>query len=154
MLRCVDCLQRPHLVRGGPAFRTNLRPPAPHPAGWQLLAQQVAADNGGSFRTARDDVAGEAGPSSSSGGGWRDPQAPPPHQPSPANGVATRPHQWLYREYKLLEQIGSGGFGSVHTWVAARRGCRAQIAPMQLRPACSHPHQRCTPPAWQQQQQQ
>ncbi len=28
-------------------------------------------------------------------------------------GVTPRPHQWLYKEYKLLEEIGSGGFGRV-----------------------------------------
>ncbi|KIY97112.1 NIMA (never in mitosis a)-related kinase, partial [Monoraphidium neglectum] len=32
---------------------------------------------------------------------------------SAVNMVVTRPHQWLYKEYKLLEEIGSGGFGRV-----------------------------------------
>jgi hypothetical protein len=32
---------------------------------------------------------------------------------SAAAGVTPRPHQWLYKEYKLLEEIGSGGFGRV-----------------------------------------
>lgn len=33
--------------------------------------------------------------------------------PSVSAGVTPRPHQWLYKEYKLLEEIGSGGFGRV-----------------------------------------
>ena len=27
--------------------------------------------------------------------------------------VTPRPHQWLYKEYKLFEELGSGGFGVV-----------------------------------------
>jgi hypothetical protein len=30
-----------------------------------------------------------------------------------AQSITPRPHQWLYKEYKLLEEIGSGGFGRV-----------------------------------------
>jgi len=36
-------------------------------------------------------------------------------------GVTPRPHQWLYKEYKLLEEIGSGGFGRVCKCVCRRR---------------------------------
>lgn len=27
--------------------------------------------------------------------------------------VTPRPHQWLYKEYKLFEELGTGGFGVV-----------------------------------------
>jgi hypothetical protein len=27
--------------------------------------------------------------------------------------VQPRPHQWLYKEYKIQDEIGSGGFGRV-----------------------------------------
>lgn len=30
-----------------------------------------------------------------------------------AAAVAPRPHQWLYKEYKIQDEIGSGGFGRV-----------------------------------------
>lgn len=33
--------------------------------------------------------------------------------PNVGANVTPRPHQWLYKEYKLLEEIGSGGFGRV-----------------------------------------
>lgn len=33
--------------------------------------------------------------------------------PAQAASVQPRPHQWLYKEYKIQDEIGSGGFGRV-----------------------------------------
>ncbi|KAF8057149.1 VTC4 [Scenedesmus sp. PABB004] len=89
--------------------------------GWQLLANKVAggedAGAGPSSRAGPDQGPGAAPPparrlqqhgrSGSSCSSMSDDSGPA------AAGVTPRPHQWLYKEYKIQDEIGSGGFGRV-----------------------------------------
>jgi hypothetical protein len=102
-------------------------------AGWQLLADQVV--NAAAGKDGPTTI-GSAGSGARTMSGLSGAAAQPVHEsslgatseasttdsaPSAAgsgtgsavNMVVTRPHQWLYKEYKLLEEIGSGGFGRV-----------------------------------------
>lgn len=108
-------------------------------AGWQLLAHQVTASAGeqGSGSYARDDATAESdqragnkpGRLRGAGGGSRNQRLAAHNGDSScmsddddddasvvgaaAAAVAPRPHQWLYKEYKIQDEIGSGGFGRV-----------------------------------------
>eukprot|EP00877_Chromochloris_zofingiensis_P009061 jgi/Chrzof1/4408/Cz14g12020.t1 len=97
------------------------------PAGWQLIAGQVA--NAGQTASTTANTTAAASPSHEQDGLQRkSTQAPlrsfsnsfmsedSASSSSNVVAVATRPHQWLYKEYKVLEEIGSGGFGRVCRW--------------------------------------
>jgi hypothetical protein len=91
------------------------------PAGWQLLAKQVDREQDGD--SAADSSDGDDADAEADNSRQR------LHTRTHSNGsnlseesglggstsacVTPRPHQWLYKEYKMLDEIGSGGFGRV-----------------------------------------
>jgi hypothetical protein len=91
------------------------------PAGWQLLAKQVDREHDGD--SAADSSDGDDADAEADNSRQR------LHTRTHSNGsnlseesglggstsacVTPRPHQWLYKEYKILDEIGSGGFGRV-----------------------------------------
>eukprot|EP00882_Tetradesmus_deserticola_P010857 GHRQ01011476.1.p1 GENE.GHRQ01011476.1~~GHRQ01011476.1.p1 ORF type:complete len:341 (+),score=164.73 GHRQ01011476.1:126-1148(+) len=84
--------------------------------GWQLLAQSVdqAKDDAGnsSSNKQHDQQAGKSRPQRSSSGGSDMSEGSGTGHIAQAL-VQPRPHQWLYKEYKIQDEIGSGGFGRV-----------------------------------------
>ncbi|WIA40766.1 hypothetical protein OEZ86_004446 [Tetradesmus obliquus] len=84
--------------------------------GWQLLAQSVeqTKDDAASSSTKQqhDQQAAKSRPQrSSSGGSDMSEDSGGGHVAQAL--VQPRPHQWLYKEYKIQDEIGSGGFGRV-----------------------------------------
>lgn len=129
------------------AAATHLTSMAPDPAvlaGWQLLAEQVQG-----VAAARATAAGDSGDEQSSGehasAARRKANSSSSqglHGRSHSNGsnlseesglgaaaaVTPRPHQWLYKEYKILDEIGSGGFGRVCRCARTCKAVRGGVA--------------------------
>jgi hypothetical protein len=87
--------------------------------GWQLLAQNVeqTKDDAASSSTKQqhDQQSGKSRPQrSSSGSSDMSEDSGTGHVAQAL--VQPRPHQWLYKEYKIQDEIGSGGFGRVCRW--------------------------------------
>jgi len=89
--------------------------------GWQLLAKQVRKDED------EEDSAADSSSDGDDAEAETDNSRQRLHLRSLSNTstlseesglgstacVTPRPHQWLYKEYKILDEIGSGGFGRV-----------------------------------------
>jgi hypothetical protein len=137
-------------------------------AGWQLLADQVVkgdaantagssgsgASSGGESCTAGAGGTGARGSAAGvAGSGGRLHQLRTERSlgacssmsedgsPSMGAGVTPRPHQWLYKEYRLLEEIGSGGFGRVCKCVGPLycSACETQLHRAWHSRACEQP---------------
>lgn len=113
-------------------------------AGWQLLAQSVeqTKDDAASSSTKQqhDQQAAKSRPQrSSSGGSDMSEDSGGGHVAQAL--VQPRPHQWLYKEYKIQDEIGSGGFGRVCRCDAC--SLDAQACSKGCRNACINAFRKC-----------